>query len=192
MTQILIAESDEMVQLVHDTGAFIHDGSFKLSSGKPSTYYFDSKLLTMDPEGGYKVGKYFFGKLRDSDAEAVGGMALGAIPIVEAVTLISHMKERPFPGFFVRKEAKAHGTQNLIEGNFPADPNVPVAILDDVVTGGGSIMQAIEAVEAKGNPIVSVMCILDRDEGGREFLKKRGYDLQAMYVVEDGKPQYNP
>ena len=192
MTQVLTPKSgEEMVGLIYDTGAFLC-GSFTLSSGKLSPYYFDSKLLTLNPMGSYEVGEYFFDKLSRSNAEVVGGMALGAIPIVEAVTLVSYLKGQPYPGFFVRKEAKAHGTEKLIEGNFPADPDVPVAILDDVVTGGGSIMQAIEAVEEKGNPIVSVMCILDRNEGGRDLLAKKDYDLQAMYIIEDGKPQYNP
>ena len=190
MTQTLISESDAKVELIKRMG-FLR-GTFTLSSGKTSAYYFDSKPMTLDPEGSYEVGKYFFDKLSRSGAEFVGGMALGAIPIVEAVALISHFEARPLPGFFVRKEAKSHGTEKLIEGNFPDDRAAPVAILDDVVTGGGSILQAIEAVEENGNPIVSVMCILDRNEGGRELLKKRGYDLQAMYVVEDGEPRYNP
>ena len=191
MTQMLIAESDHREQLVQDTGALLL-GRYKLSSGDYSSYYFDSKPFTLNPEGAYVVGKYFVEKLSRSGAEVVGGMALGAIPIVGAVTLVSYLEGRPLPGFFVRKEAKAHGTEKLIEGNLLDDPTIPVAILDDVVTGGGSIMQAIEAVEAKGNPIVSVMCILDRDEGGRDLLRESGYDLQSMFIVEDGKPRYIP
>ena len=132
-----------------------------------------------------------FEKLKASEAESVGGMALGAIPIVGAVTLISHLEDEPLPAFFVRKEAKSHGTEKRIEGNLPA-PGTPVAILDDVVTGGNSIMQAIQAAESNGNPIVAVMCILDRNEGGREYLKEEGHDLQAMFTIEDGEIQFNP
>ena len=179
-------ESEELAQLIEDTGAFLR-GTFILSSGKTSSYYFDSKPFTMDPKGSHEVGKYFFQKLSYTPVEAVGGMALGAIPIVGSVAQVSHLEGQPLPAFFVRKEAKAHGTQNLIEGRFPSDPNTPVAILDDVVTGGGSILQAIDAVEEKGNPIVAVMCILDRNEGGRERLKERGYDLDAMFTIEDGE-----
>ena len=197
MPQSAVAEPSEMVNLVEEKGAFLR-GSFTLTSGKSSSYYFDSKLLTLDPEGGYVVGKYFFEKLKDTGAKAVGGMALGAIPIVSAVTLLSYKNQQGLPAFFVRKEAKSHGTQSLIEGNFPKDDASaslsPVAILDDVVTGGGSILQAIDAVEAKGNPIVAVMCILDRNEGGRDALSKRGYDLQAMFtIVNDGAMlRFNP
>jgi orotate phosphoribosyltransferase len=191
MTQVLTTKSgEEMVDLIYDTGAFLR-GSFTLSSGKPSSYYFDSKLLTLNPMGSYEVGRYLFEKLKASEAESVGGMALGAIPIVGAVTLISHLEDEPLPAFFVRKEAKSHGTEKRIEGNLPA-PGTPVAILDDVVTGGNSIMQAIQAAESNGNPIVAVMCILDRNEGGREYLKEEGHELQAMFTIEDGEIQFNP
>ena len=192
MAQALRTDTDEeMVQLVYDTGAFLR-GSFVLASGKQSTFYFDSKLLTLNPKGSYEVGRYFFEKLRDSGSEAVGGMALGAIPIVGSVTMVSHLEDDPLPAFFVRKEAKSHGTEKQIEGNLPTDTDTPVAILDDVVTAGGSILQAIDLVEAEGIPIVSVMCILDRNEGGKERLKERGYDLQALYTIEDGDIRFNP
>lgn len=189
-------EKTAEIQLLEGTGALLY-GDFTLSSGKQSSYYFDSKPLTLDPDGEFEVGRYFLEKLLNTDAKAVGGMALGAIPIVSAVTLLSRIHNkthhtRLLPSFYVRKEAKEHGTQNLIEGNIPSDVNAPVAIVDDVVTGGNSILKAIEAVEDKGNPIVAVMCILDRDEGGREMLEARNYDLISMYTVKDGELIYNP
>lgn len=179
----------EYVQLLVDVGALLY-GEFTLASGKSSTYYFDSKPLTLDPEGAYVVASYFLEKI-SVNVVAVGGMALGAIPIVSNVAMLSRQSERPLPAFFVRKEAKTHGTKNLIEGNLPEDTAKPVAILDDVVTGGGSILQAINAVEDAGNPITDVMCILDRSEGGREVLKERGYTLRAMYTMVDGQPRFN-
>lgn len=187
-----VPREDELLQLIKDVGALLY-GDFTLSSLKPSNYYFDSKPLTLDPKGAYVVGNYFFEKLKATDAKAIGGMELGAIPIVSAVTLLSHQYQQPLPAFYVRKEPKPHGTQSLIEGNFPKDDVslVPVAILDDVVTGGGSILQAIDAVEAEGNPIVAVMCILDRNEGGRERLMKRGYNLQAMFTMVNGRMHFN-
>ena len=193
----LLALEDTRKELLQQSGALLY-GDFTLSSGNPSSYYFDSKPLTLDPDGEFEVGCYFLEKLLQTDAEAVGGMALGAIPIVSAVTLLSRIHNethhtRLLPSFYVRKEAKEHGTQNLIEGNMPSDVNAPVAIVDDVVTGGNSILKAIEAVEAKGNPIVAVMCILDRDEGGREMLKiKKNYDLISMYTMKNGELTYNP
>ena len=186
-----IADADAMVKILSDTGALLY-GEFTLVSGKTSNYYFDSKLLTMDPDGARAVGGYFVNKLRFADAQAVGGMAVGAIPLVSAVTAIGSAEGYGMPSFYVRKEPKSHGTQNLIEGKFPDDPNAPVAIMDDVVTAGGSILQAIDAVETRGNPITEVMCILDRNEGGRERLQARGYELKAMFSVEDGAIRFNP
>lgn len=185
--------ADEMTRLLTDSGALMH-GDFTLSSGKKSSYYFDSKPLTLSPRGANAVGAYFLRRLLGTGVAAVGGMELGAIPIVSAVTLLSHASEDGgggLPAFYVRKEAKSHGTQNLIEGNFPKDKNAPVAILDDVVTSGGSILHAINAVEDAGNPIAEVWCVLDRDEGGREALRKRGYELQAMYSVSGGEVVFN-
>lgn len=181
--------------LVRTTGAFLQ-GDFTLSSGHSSSYYFDSKLLTLDPAGSQAVGECFFEILKDTLAESVGGMAHGAIPIVSAVTYSSELQGKPLPGFYVRSEPKPHGTQNLIEGRFPEDPNAPVAIIDDVVTGGDSILKAIRAVEERGNPIVKVMCILDRDEGGREKIRDNGYELESIFIIQrdsDGNavPQQN-
>lgn len=183
--------TDKMVKMLSDTGSLLY-GDYILASGKSSPYYFDSKLLTLDPEGAKVVGEYFFNKIADTGVAAVGGMALGAIPIVNAVALISHLKGHNLPGFYVRKEPKAHGTQNLIEGKFPKAPNAPVAILDDVVTGGGSILQAIKAVEDCRNPITEVMCILDRSEGGKDMLLEHGYELKSMFSVEGRKIKFNP
>ena len=178
------------VQILREVGALL-EGDFLLASGKRSTYYLDSKMLTLHPDGARLVGSYFFEKVRGSGVQAVGGMAVGAIPIVEAVVLTSQLEGHPLPGFFVRKEAKVHGTEKVIEGHLPSDKTAPVAIIDDVVTKGKSILNAIGAVEAEGNPISRVMCVLDRGEGGKEALKARGYDLEAMFTVvgeEGGKP----
>lgn len=169
--------------LVRTTGAFLQ-GSYTLSSGRSSDYYFDSKLLTLDPAGSRAIGECFLDILNGTSAEAVGGMAHGAIPIVSAVTYSSELQGKPLPGFYVRSEPKQHGTQNLIEGRFPEDCDTPVAIIDDVVTGGDSILKAIEAVKERGNPIVKVMCILDRDEGGREKIRDNGYELDSIFVIE--------
>ena len=177
------------IELLITTGSLM-EGDFLLSSGERSSFYFDSKLLTLDPLGGPFVGEYFIDKLMDHPIKAVGGMAHGAIPIITAIVGLSIAHKKPLPGFYVRQDSKTHGTQKLIEGNFPDDKSAPVVIIDDVVTSGGSIIQAIEAVEARGNPIIKVMCILDRDEGGRQALQERGYELQAMYtVVRDERSQ---
>ena len=182
--------------ILQESGAWL-DGDFLLASGNQSTFYFDSKPFTLNPKYAEFVGKYFFDKLKDSGAVAVGGMALGAIPLVSHIVPISQREGHPLPGFYVRQEPKTRGTLKLIEGNLPEDPTQPVAIIDDIVTSGGSILKAISAVGEAGNPIVRVMCILDRDEGGREALRERGFELDAMYKVETDengvkKPVFNP
>ena len=168
---------------LRESGAWL-EGDFLLASGKRSTYYFDSKLFTLNPKYADFVGIYFFDRVRESSAVAVGGMAHGAIPLVSLIVPISEREGHSLPGFYVRQEPKRHGTEKLIEGNIPPDRTQPVAIIDDIVTRGGSILKAITAVEEAGNPIVRVMCILDRNEGGREALRERGYGLEAMYTVE--------
>ncbi len=188
------ADSPEVMLLA--SGAWL-EGDFLLASGDRSNFYFDSKPFTLDPKYAEFVGRYFFDKLKDSSAVAVGGMAHGAIPLVSHIVPISQREGHPLPGFYVRQEPKTRGTLKLIEGNLPGDPSQPVAIIDDIVTRGGSILKAITAVEKAGNPIVRVMCILDRNEGGREALRERGYELDAMYTVETDEngvkmPVFNP
>ena len=124
--------------------------------------------------------------LQQAGAQAVGGTTLGADPIVTAVALTSHLDGNPVPAFIVRKESKSHGTQQNIEGPLPAGSKV--CIVDDVCTTGGSLFHAIQAAEEAGCSVVKVISILDRNEGGSEEMRKRGYDFSAlMAATSDGK-----
>ena len=132
---------------------------------------------------------------------AIGGPATGAIPLVSSVAIssaaicmgseeetgIDYRLALPLSGFYVRQAPKAHGASagEFIEGDFPDDPNAPVAIVDDVVTTGGSILRALDAAEARGNPIAAVMCLLDRGEGGKEALRERGYELVSLMSIDE-------
>lgn len=153
-------------------------GEFVLSSGQKSRYYFDGRLLTLDPEGAYLVGKAFIPIVKRAGAQAIGGPTLGADPIVAAVALASHLDGSPVPGFIVRREVKAYGTQQNVEGPLPAGGRV--AIVDDVCTTGTSLFRAIEAAEAAGCSVVKVMAILDRRQGGSDELRQRGYDFVSL------------
>lgn len=153
-------------------------GDFTLSSGKKSSYYFDGRLLSLDPEGAYLIAQAVLPILRDSGATAVGGPTLGADPIVAGVALAGHLAGDRIPGFIVRKEAKSHGTGQAIEG--PLKPGSRVAIIDDTCTTGGSLFQAIEAAEAAGCTVVKVVAVLDRREGGGEALREKGYDFVSL------------
>ena len=107
------------------------------------------------------------------EADAIGGMTLGADPIVCPVSALSHLEGPAMRAFIVRKEAKDHGTGRQIEGDL--EPKSRVVVVDDVVTTGGSTLRAIEAVEAAGHRIVAVLCLVDREEGGTEKLRRWPY-----------------
>jgi len=167
-------------EIAVEVGAFLR-GEFTLTSGKKSGYYFDGKKVTMSPEGAYQVGKAMFDQLAGVEVDAVGGVPVGAYPIVAAVTLVSHLEGRPIPAFIVRAEAKEHGTQRKMEGHFKEGSRV--AILDDVVTTGGSLLRTLKAVEAAGCQVVKVIVLLDRHEGGSDKLKAEGYDFSALLSI---------
>lgn len=156
-------------------------GEFTLSSGLKTNTYFDLKLATLDPEGVYLIGTKVF-EIINGKVEAIGGLSLGADPIVVAVALISHIEKKPIPAFIVRTETKEHGTQRRIEGYLPKAGKV--AIVDDVVTTGGSLFRAIEAAEAEGCQVVKVIALLDRHQGGSDELKRRGYDFTAILSAD--------
>jgi orotate phosphoribosyltransferase len=147
-------------------------GDFTLRSGKKSQFYFDSKKTTLLPEGAFLTAVETLEILwaNDIQADAIGGLTLGADPIVCPVAALSHLAERPLRAFIVRKEAKGHGTARRIEGQI--EPNSRVVIVDDVVTTAGSTLQAIEAVEEQGHTVVAVVCLVDREEGGTEKLSR--------------------
>jgi len=166
-----------ILELARETGALLY-GEFTLTSGKKSTHYFDGKRLTLSPEGAYQVGKAVFDELGGIDIDAIGGPAMGAVPIVSAVALVSHLEGKPLPAFIVREVPKGHGTKRQIEGHFKEGSRV--AIVEDTITTGGSVNRAIEAVEAAKGTVVKVIVIVDRHEGGSDELKNRKYDLTSI------------
>ncbi len=157
-------------------------GDFVLSSGLRSSYYFDGRLTTLWPEGAYLVGKRVFQLAREAGAEAIGGPTLGADPIVAAVALVSWLEGEPLPAFIVRQEPKKHGMRRYIEGHLPAGGKV--AIVDDVITTGGAILRAIEAVEGEGCRVARVIVLLDRQQGGSNELRRRGYDFAPLFLAD--------
>ena len=150
-------------------------GDFTLASGRKSNFYFDSKKTTLLPEGAYLTAAEILEVLAENDvqADAIGGMTLGADPIVCPVAALSQLAGRPLRAFIVRKEAKEHGTGRRIEGNL--EQGSQVVVVDDVVTTAGSTLRAIEAVEEAGHEIAAVICLVDREEGGTEKLSRWPY-----------------
>lgn len=162
-------------------------GTFTLTSGKESDFYIDGKQTTLSAEGAYLCGKLLFKLLQENETpiDAVGGMTLGADPLVSAVSIASFLAKEPIPAFIVRKEAKGHGTGNYIEGlkNMPA--GCTVALLEDVVTTGGTLLQVIERVESAGFKVGLVATVVERQEGGTEVLAKAGYPLLSLFTKEE-------
>ncbi|MDD3579680.1 MAG: orotate phosphoribosyltransferase [Desulfobacca sp.] len=153
-----------------------------LSSGRRSNYYIDCRRVTLSAVGAYLTAQLVLEHLPPQTVEAIGGLTLGADPIVAAVAAISHLQGHPLQAFIVRKEAKGHGQQHLIEGP-PLTPGARVAIIDDVATSGGSILKAIQAVRQQTDwQIIRVMCLVDRQEGAGELLAQAGYELSALFT----------
>lgn len=167
-------------------------GNFTLASGMKSTYYFDGKRTTLDPEGAYLSARLILEELKSQkiEADAIGGLTLGADPVVAAVAAVSFAERdryKPLPALIVRKEPKKHGTERYIEG-FQGTPGSRVVVLDDVCTTGGSALQAIERVEEAGYRVVAVVCLLDRQQGaGRSLRRYRVLSLLKASEILPGK-----
>jgi orotate phosphoribosyltransferase len=144
-----------------------------LSSGKQSDFYIDCKQVTLTAEGHFLVGQLFRAVIDRvaPSAEAVGGLTLGADPLVSATSLMSFLAGRPMHGFLVRKEPKGHGTGQWLEGRTRLRAGMPVVILEDVVTTGASTLRAIERARAAELDVVHVVALVDREEGGREAVE---------------------
>ena len=159
-------------------------GDFTLASGKKATYYLDCRQITLDSVGAKLIGEGILELLQQNPMpQAVGGMAIGADPITAAVITVAAYQNIPLKGFMVRKESKKHGTKQFVEGPIAAGDRV--VIVEDVVTTGGSSLDAIEKVEALGVTVDAVIAIIDRLEGGREAFESKGYTLHSLFTVRD-------
>jgi orotate phosphoribosyltransferase len=155
---------------------------FKLASGRESPYFLDMKPVAMSPRGGALIAKGLFAMVREHEIACVGGMESGAIPLVGMVVLVSAASPSPVEGFYVRKQPKGHGTNALIEGNLKPGP---VAILEDVVTTGGSSLRAAKAAADEGADVRAVLAVVDREEGGREEIKAKGIEFAALLRLSE-------
>ncbi|MDP9201217.1 MAG: orotate phosphoribosyltransferase [Gemmatimonadota bacterium] len=158
-------------------------GQFTLASGTQSTFYIDARLTTMSPEGLSIIGPLALSALQQTGwrVDAVGGLTLGADPISYAISYASAHSDRPLRAFTVRKEAKAHGTSKLLEGPFRQGDRV--AVIEDVITTGGSALWAIDAVRAAAGVVVGVLALVDREEGGRQAIEKAGLPVVTLVTA---------
>lgn len=156
-----------------------------LASGAESDYYLDLRQTLMRPRGVALAGDLVLERLGSGGpVDAVGGMAVGAVPLIAAVLAAADRAGETSPvGFFVRKVPKNHGLGRQIEGAFCAGQRV--ALLDDTITTGGSTLQALDAVEAAGASVSRVLCLVDREEGARQAFAARGIELEALFGRKD-------
>lgn len=163
----------------------LQTGEFLLSSGKRASYYLDCRVTTLNPKGAYLTAKLMLRTIREKEiqAEAIGGLTLGADPIAASVAVVSSIESTSLPGFIVRKESKDYGTRRQIEG-WSGSPGSRVIIVDDVCTSGSSILEACDKVEEAGYKVVATMCVVDREEGGRQAIEAR-YPFFPIFTAKD-------
>lgn len=157
------------------------EGDFLLSSGQRSSYYINGKQVTLRAEGALALGRLLYSRL-PADTAAVAGLTLGADPIVTAVSVVSAWENRPIPALIVRKEAKGHGTKAYIEGP-DLEPGSKVVVLEDVVTTGRSALLAVERLQAAGYAVETIVALVDREQGGREFYQTQGLQFEALFSI---------
>ena len=160
-------------------------GDFTLTSGKKSSFYLDCRMTTLDARGALLIGRLILERMRAAkiQADAIGGLTMGADPVATAVAVVSAVENQPISAFIVRKEAKSHGAQRSIEG-FDGKPGSRVIVLDDVCTTGGSILLAADKAEQAGYQVVAAFCVVDREEGGTELIAKR-YPFYSLFTAKD-------
>lgn len=162
-----------------------------LASGQKSGFYIDCKQAALTGEGHFLVGRLFLAALEDFERRAgvhhaaCGGMSLGADPLASALSLTAFLGGRELSAIYVRKEAKGHGTGAYLEGVKPVAPGARVALVEDVVTTGGSSRKAVERLRAHGYVVDHVLAIVDRGQGGQDALRALGLSLTALFTVAD-------
>lgn len=162
------------------------EGDFVLASGKKSNFYLDLKPTMFDPEGANLLAELIIDHIKnlDTKVDLVGGLAMGAVPLVSAVTMLSLTNWKRLPGFVVRKEAKDHGTKRLIETAEELDGK-NVVILDDVTTTGESAMLAVDAARKSGANVVMLLAVVDREEGAASFYEARNIPFRPLFRLRE-------
>lgn len=160
--------------------------SFPLTSGKMSSFYFNLKTVTLSSEGMYHIGHVVLDKIETLGLQpkAIGGLTMGADPIANATSLVSHLREKNVQAFSIRKEPKKHGLKLQIEGDLK--PYDDVIVIDDVVTTGGSTIKAIDIAREHDLNVMAVIILVDRcEEKGRENIEEKGVKVHSIFTVND-------
>jgi orotate phosphoribosyltransferase len=186
MTASVAAKRARLVEIVKER-SFQEGPEMKLASGKTSTFYFNMKPAMLHPEGAALIAELMLDAIGEGNADLVGGLEMGAVPIASAIAAVSHVQKRPVGAFFVRKQAKEHGTQSLVEGLVRGDSmkGKRVVIVEDVTTTGGSALKAAKALAGEGAHIVKVLTIVDRLDGAAEAFREAGMDFVPILTLSD-------
>ncbi len=166
-------------------------GTFTLASGAQSDLYVDARVTTLDPRGALLIGRVGWqlvkrtAETRNVRVDAIGGLTMGADPVALSIGIASRIddSQNTLQVFTVRKAAKDHGRQKRIEGNFAKGDSV--VVVDDVITTGGSTLQAIDAIEEAGGRVAFVLVLMDRQEGGRAAIEQRGHAVVSIFTRAD-------
>jgi len=177
-------ERDRLRQMLLDRS--MRFGEFVLSSGATSNFYIDVRKTSLHAEGLRWISKLFFEALQGDEVTAVGGLTLGADPLVAGLMLYSAEQGKPLEGFLVRGVAKDHGTRGEVEGNLAGHKRV--AILDDVITSGESALIAATAAESYKAEVVRILAVVDRGQGAAQIFQQRGYPFTALFSIGDLLP----
>jgi orotate phosphoribosyltransferase len=180
------ADRARLVEIIR-TRSYGTGVEIKLASGRVSNFYFNLKPTMLDPEGAYLLGALICDVIAPGEADMIGGLEMGAVPLAAAAAAVSFAKGRPLPAFFVRKQVKEHGTQSVIEGLIKGETirGKRTVILEDVTTTGGSSMRAVEAVKAEGGAVVRVITVVDRKEGAAEAFSAAGVSFTPLLTIDD-------
>ncbi len=178
-----MSDADQLRRLLLERS--VRRGDFVLASGQRSSFYIDCRLTTMSAEGQVLIGRMGLAAITTAGwrPRAIGGLTMGADPVAYAIAAASWGTDLVIDAFSVRKEAKDHGTAQLIEGNFK--PGDEVVVVEDVITSGGSAQRAIAAVEGAGGRVVGVLAVVDREQGGGKVLAKDGRSVVVLTTTAE-------
>ncbi len=186
MTSTPSEDRNTLIALIRER-SFRDGKEFTLASGRKSTIYFNLKPTMLAAEGTRLIASQVLHTIGDRDVDLVGGLEMGAVPLATAIAQASSQTSRPINAFFVRKAAKQHGTQSLVEGLVEGDTmqGKNIIVIEDVTTTGGSAIKAAKALQAEGANIVSVITVLDRQEGASEAFADAGLPFEAVLTKAD-------
>jgi orotate phosphoribosyltransferase len=174
----------QLLTLLKERSFCYKPGGFRLASGDVSDYYIDARTSAVFSEAAWLIGECIFERTKDLDIQAIGGLEVGAVPLTTAAVISYHLHGRKIEGFWVRNQAKSHGTKKLIEGNLK--PGSRVVIVDDVFTKGASALKAATEVRAHGCEVALVLAVVDRLQGARELFRQAQIaEYQAIFTIQD-------